>query len=119
MGDREIQHAAASIEKIRSLRVRPARDTSAAGVVGELRDKLEREIKQAGGMGEAWRTVAPDNLRDRARITSFQRGVLTIESPDAGTRYLIEQWLRGGGRQMLAGCAPGTIKRVVVREGGR
>ena len=41
--------------------------------------------------------------------------MLTIETPDAGTRYLVEQWLRGGGRAMLAGCAPGTIKRVVVR----
>ena len=116
MGEREIQRAALSIEKIRSLRVREPRDTRAAGAVGELRDRLEREVKQAGGMGEAWRTVSPDNLRDRARVVSFRRGVLTIATPDAGTRYLVERWLRGGGRQMLAGCAPGTIKKVVVRE---
>lgn len=115
MTEREIQRAAAAIEKVRSLRVRSPRDTAAAGAVGEVRDALEREIKQTGGMGEAWRAVAPDTLRDRARIKSLQRGVLTIETPDAGTRYLVEQWLRGGGRGMLAGCAPGTIKRVVVR----
>lgn len=115
MPDREISQAAAAIEKIRALRVRPPRDTSAAGAVGELRDTLERQIKQTGGMGEAWRTVAPDNLRDKARITSFQRGVLTIETPDAATRYLTEQWLRAGGRQMLATCAPATLKRITVR----
>ena len=115
MGDREIQRAAAAIEKVRSFRVRPPRETLFAGAVGELRDKLEREIKQTGAMGEAWRTVAPDTLRDKARIVSFQRGVLIIETPDAGVRYLVEQWLRGGGERMLAGCAPSTVKRVVVR----
>lgn len=115
MPDRELSQAAAAIEKIRALRVRPPGDTSAAGAVGELRDRLEREIKQTGGMGEAWRTAAPDNLRDKARITSFQRGVLIIETPDAATRYLIEQWLRAGGRQMLATCAPSTVRRVLVR----
>lgn len=114
MTDRELNQAAAAIEKIRALRVRPPRDTTAAGAVGELHDALERQIKQTGGMGEAWRTVAPDNLRDKARVVSFQRGVLTIETPDTGTRYLIEQWLRAGGRQMLTGCAPATLRRVVV-----
>lgn len=115
MGEREIQQAAAAIEKVRSLRVRPPRETLAAGAVGELRDRLEREIKQTGGMGEAWRTVAPDALRDKARIASFQRGVLTIQTPDAATRFRVEQWLRAGGERMLAGCAPTTVRRVVVR----
>ena len=66
MPDRDLQRAASSIEKIRGLRVREPRDNRAAGAVGELRDQLEREIKQTGGMGEAWRAAAPDTVRDRA-----------------------------------------------------
>ncbi|HZW08966.1 MAG TPA: DciA family protein [Phycisphaerales bacterium] len=115
MGGRDLQRAAASIEKIRSLRVRPERDLTVGPVVGELHDKLARELKQTGGMGEAWRTVVPSELGARTRLRSFQRGVLTIEAPDAATRYLLEQWLRGGGRAMLAGCAPATVRRVVIR----
>lgn len=116
MGERELQAAAASIEKIRSLRVRPPRDAAAAGAVGELRDKLEREIKQTGGMGEAWRTVVPSELLAKTKLKSFARGVLTVEVADTSTRYLLERWLRGGGRQMLAGCAPVTVTRVAVRS---
>lgn len=117
MSSRELERAAAAIERVRSLRVRAERDFAAAGAVGELRDKLEREIKQTGGMGEAWRTAAPSELAARTHVVSFTRGVLTVHSPDAATRYRVEQWLRGGGRQMLAGCAPATIRRVVVRAG--
>lgn len=117
MASRELERAAESIEKIRSLRVRPERDRSAAGAVGELRDRLEREIKQTGGMGEAWRTAAPSGLAAKTRVRSFQRGVLTIEVPDSATRYLVEQWLRGGGRQMLAGLAPATVRRVTLQVG--
>lgn len=115
MGSRELERAAAAIEKIRSLRVREGKNLAAAGAVGELRDKLGREIKQTGGMGEAWRTVVPSDLAPKTRVKSFQRGILTIDVPDAPTRYLVERWLRGGGRQMLAGCAPATIRRVILR----
>ena len=93
--------------------------THIPGIVEDVADIVlnlkEVQIKQTGGMGEAWRTVAPDSFRDKARIVSFQRGVLTIETPDAGVRYLVEQWLRAGGQRMLAGCAPTTIRRVLVR----
>jgi hypothetical protein len=115
MASRELQRAADSIEKIRSLRVREGRNLAVGPAVGELHQKYAREIKQTGGIGEAWRTVVPSELAAKTRVQSFQRGVLTIETPDAGTRYLVEQWLRGGGRAMLAGCAPGTVRRVVVR----
>ena len=115
MSEREIQRAAAAIEKVRSLRVRPPRDTAAAGAVGEVREALEREIKQTGGMGEAWRALAPATQRAPAPGKRFQRRGGAIATPAAGAGYRVEQWLRGGGRAMLAGCAPGTIKRVVVR----
>ncbi len=115
MGSRELERAAASIEKIRALRVREGRNLGASAAVGELHDRLDRELRQSGGMGEAWRTVVPSELAPKTRVKSFQRGILTIEVPDAPTRYLVEQWLRGGGRQMLAGCAPATIRRVAVR----
>lgn len=117
MGARELEQAAASIEKIRLLRVRPPRDMAAAGAVGELRAQLEKEIKETKGMGEAWRTVAPDELRGRGRVKSFQRGVLTVVVADASAGYLLKRWLRDGGERMLAGCAPGTLKRVVVKAG--
>ena len=115
MSEREIQRAAAAIEKVRSLRVRPPRDTAAAGAVGEVREALEREIKQTGGMGEAWRARAPAPPGARARGITVQPGLDRLAPQDPGRRFKVEQWLRGGGRAMLAGCAPGTIKRVVVR----
>jgi hypothetical protein len=115
MRERGIHDAAAAIEKIRKLRVWSDRAKPAGEAVGALRDRLEVEVKQTGGMGEVWRTVAPDHLRSRTRVRSFKRGVLTIEAPDASSRYLVDQWLRGGGREMLVGCAPATMKRVVVR----
>ncbi len=117
MGAKELEQAAASIEKIRLLRVRPPRDMAAAGVVGELRAQLEKEIKESKGMGEAWRTVAPDDLRDQGRVKSFQRGELTVVAANESVGYLIKLWLRDGGELMLAGCAPGTLKKGVVKVG--
>lgn len=117
MGERELAQAAASIEKIRGLRVREPRELLAGGAVEELRDRLAKEIKASKGMGEAWRTIAPDELRDRGRVKSFSGGVLTVLAADESAKYLIQRWLREGGERMLAGCAPETVKKVVVRTG--
>lgn len=113
--DRDLQHAAASINRLRELRVRPAPDRCAARTIDTVRDDLRKRVQATGGIIEAWRTVVPDNLRDRAFLQTFQRGVLMIDTPDASTRYLLQRWLRGGGQRMLAGCSPATIKKIVVR----
>lgn len=115
MPDRDLQHAAASINRLRELRVRPAPDRHASGTIDALRDDLQRRVRATGGIVDAWRTVVPDDLRARTLVRSFHRGVLTIETPDTSSRYLVQRWLRAGGRHMLAGCAPGTINKIAVK----
>lgn len=115
MADRELREAAAAIERVRSLRVRPGPDRRASGAVEALRASLGRRVRETGGMVEAWRAVVPDGLGARTAVGGFKGGVVTIEVPDTGTRYLVERWLRGGGAHVFRGCAPATVRRVVVR----
>ena len=115
MIDRDLQHAAAAIERLRELRVRTAPDRSVGAVIEPMRKDLGKRIKQTGGIVEAWRAAVPDQLRARATVRSFRRGVLTIETPDTSTRFLVQRWLRGGGLGMVSSCAPATINRVVVK----
>lgn len=115
MPDRDLQHAAASINRLRELRVRPAPDRHASGTIETLRTDLQRRVRAVGGIVEAWRTVVPDELRARTVVRSFQRGVLVVETPDASSRYLVQRWLRSGGQRMLAGCSPGTINKITVK----
>lgn len=118
VSDRDLQRAAAAIERLRGFRVRPGPDRRASGAIDALRDDLGKRVRQTGGMVEAWRAVAPDELRERTAVGGFRRGVLTIEASDGSTRYLVQRWLRAGGERMLAGCAPATVRKVRVVVGG-
>lgn len=115
MQDRELKAAASSIDRLRRFRVRPTPDRHAGGMIDAVRDELGRRVRSTAGIVDAWRAVVPDELADRTVVGGFRRSVLTIETPDATTRYLVQRWLRGGGQHMLAGCAPGTIRKVIVK----
>lgn len=115
MTDPDLQHAAASIDHLRALRVRATPDLSIGTVIEPLRRDLGKRVKHNSGIIDAWRATVPDSLRARTTVRSFRRGLLTIETPDTSTRFLVQQWLRSGGEGMVAGCAPGTVNKVVVR----
>ncbi|MDQ7014325.1 MAG: DciA family protein [Planctomycetota bacterium] len=115
MTDRDLQHAAVSLERLREHRVRPELDRSIGAVIEPMRKDLGTRFRQTGGIVDAWRAAVPDQLLARTTVRSFRRGVLTIETPDTSTRFLVHQWLRGDGLRMVSSCAPATINNVVVK----
>ncbi len=108
-----------SLEKLRSNRVRPARDiTLAANLAGEVLEAKKRH-KAVGGIGAAWaelmsEVVTGTNLAERTIVRSFFRGVLTIEASDTAARYEVDRWLRAGGLETLRKRSPRTLARVKV-----
>lgn len=102
------------MERVRGHRVRAEREP---GVGAEL-DRLTRGIRKRTDAEEAaaaaWEAVAPDEFRGRAVFVEAKRGVVTVRAADAGVRYRLEAWLRGGGQATFAGIAKTGVKRVRV-----
>ena len=62
----------------------------------------------------AWEAVVPDAFRDRAAFVEAKRGVVTVRAADAGVRYKLQAWLRGGGQATYVGVAKTGVKTVRV-----
>ncbi len=108
------ESAAARVDRVRGHRVRPERP---AGVGTEI-DRLTRGIRRRSdaeeAAAEAWEAVVPDAFRERAVFVESKRGVVTVKAADAGVRYRLEAWLRGGGGATYAGVAKTGVKKVKV-----
>lgn len=99
------------LETLRRYRVRPAKNVSIAG-------DLEREVKAlrkthaaSGGLDGAWEELLPGDLRGGARIERLTpAGILRVQAQGRSAAYLVEQWLRGGGLDLLRGRTSAAIK---------
>lgn len=104
----------ASIERLRSLRVKPERDlTLTRAFLGE-QVVLRRLRRSNAGLAEAWTSVAPDGLRERAMLRGVSAGVATIAVTDAAARYQVDRWLRSGGEKALLRACPAPVRKVKV-----
>ncbi|GJM18307.1 MAG: hypothetical protein DHS20C14_05200 [Phycisphaeraceae bacterium] len=105
--------AGARLDRVRGYRVRPE-----GGGLGEAIDRARRAVRKRTdaeqAAAEAWEAVVPDEFRERATFVSVRRGVVTVRVPDAGVRYRLEAWVRGGGQATYAGVAKTAVSRVKV-----
>ena len=119
MAGENLQSAAAALDQLRSFRARQQREVALGEVVGEEHARLKAAHKHLATIIDAWRCVVPDELLKQTKVRSFSRGKLIIAGADASVKFRLENWLRGGGRSMLAGCAKTTIRDIVIKVGIR
>jgi len=115
--DAALIDAAQRLDRLRTSRVRPARDTSINGAVSAQRERTGRLMRQAGSAAAVWAELAPAGLRERSRVEKLVRGSLHVVVTDAATRFTLDRWLRGGGQERVAAAARAPIDKVRVRIG--
>lgn len=106
--------AGARLQRLRGLRVRPERDLGLAADVDLARKGVKRRTAAEEAAARAWEAVAPDAFVATVRFVELKRKVLVVRAADAGVRYRLEAWLRGGGEATVASVAKAAIARVKV-----
>lgn len=104
--------------KVRAGRIRPQWQAVVGGEVEQIRKELGKRVRANAQLVEAWRHVAPEELREHAWPRGVMRGTLHIEAEGPGFRYRVEQWLRAGGRRALLERCSASVKRVKVELAG-
>ena len=115
-------HLGRTIEQIERLRSREAArhaGSHAGDAFVALGRTLARDARRAGGAGDAWIAVCPEDFADRTGVVSLSRGTLTIGVADHATLYRLDRALRGGLERQVIAAASAPIRRVklVVRPG--
>jgi hypothetical protein len=87
-------------------------DPGIAKMIAEQRRRLERAVRDDGGIAGAWDGVVPEALRARAAVVGLKGGVLTIRCRSASDRFALDRWLRGGGERALRAAARVALKKV-------
>ncbi|MGN6368352.1 MAG: DUF721 domain-containing protein [Phycisphaerae bacterium] len=73
---------------------------------------VEKPAEKMEGVLELWMELAPPNLKERARLVSFQRGTLTIAVESATVRAELDGQLRQGLLRKLQMGSKGAIFRI-------
>ncbi len=110
-------HADQAIQRLETLRAREARrggGTDLRDRFASLARELARAARRSGTAGEAWLAVCPEEFVDRTRVVGLARGVLTLGVADAATHFELDQFLRGGGREVLVRASTAPIRRIKV-----
>lgn len=100
--------------KVRAGRIRPQWQAVVGGEIEQIRKELGKRVRANAQLVDAWREVAPGELRDHAWPAGLVRGTLRIETDGPGFRYRVEQWLRAGGRKALLERCSASVRRVKV-----
>lgn len=108
---------AARLERLRSLRGSRVVDASLGRDVAALGRALARARRSDAGVAEAWEAVCPPALAARTALGGLSRGVLTVRTPDASTRFEVDRFLREGGERSLTGASRAAVRRVKVVVG--
>ncbi|MEM1165392.1 MAG: hypothetical protein AAGI30_03780 [Planctomycetota bacterium] len=109
--------AQVKLERLRAMRVRPGKATSAAGQFAAIGREIRKLARATPKLGEVWERCCPANLRDRAVFEGVSRGTLRLRVPDDATRHELMMALRGGlERELIRGTAM-SIRRVRVVVG--
>lgn len=99
------------LETLRRYRVRPAKNISIAGDLEREVKALRKAREASGGLDGAWEELLPGELRGAARIERLTPGgILRIRAHGRSAAYLVEQWLRSGGLDLLRGRTSVAIK---------
>lgn len=102
------------IEKLRAWRTVKDRDCTIGVEVAKVAGEARRLARARGTAGKGWTEVVPPLLAEVAFVEGVSKsGVMTIRAQDAGARFEVARWLRGGGEALLVRACPG-VKRVSV-----
>ncbi|MCC6661443.1 MAG: hypothetical protein IT437_11215 [Phycisphaerales bacterium] len=101
------------LARLRELRNR-TRDLTLAADLDRLRDGIKGRSRAGAAGSGAWNSAAPAELRAVGTPAGVLRGVLTIRTPDAASRFLVDRWLRTGGEAEIIRAATTGIRRVRV-----
>lgn len=110
--------AMAAVARIRSNRVRPARDLSLQRDMDVALADIKRLRRNVSSIAAAWEATVPPDLAKRTTLSTLSRGQLAVLVPDAATRFALDRFLRAGGFAALAGaCTVNLGKvRITVRD---
>jgi hypothetical protein len=108
---------AGQVERLRSWRVRPARDTGVAALFGAMERQLRDQSKRVDTAAVVWERLCPPELLERTRVQGVARAVLTVLAADAAAKYELEQALRAGLEADLLRASRTPIARVRVKLG--
>ncbi|MBX3364674.1 MAG: DUF721 domain-containing protein [Phycisphaeraceae bacterium] len=101
----------------RSIRPVPELQTPISDHLAELRSRLDAERKASGKAGDAWASVAPDDLKAMADVVGLVRGVLTLRCRDSAAHFEVDRWLRTEGRGLLLSAAHAPVRRIKLVNG--
>ncbi len=95
-------------------RSKETRDTAKLGEVllPWFEKMVEKPAEKLDGVLELWLSLAPANLKERARLLTFQRGTLTIAVDSSTLRAELDARLREGLLRQLQTASRGAIFRV-------
>lgn len=99
------------LAKLRERRVFAPRDESLAFLAGAFKQDIAKPFRQLEGVLEAWVTLVPDDLRERSRLESLQRGVLTVVVDSSATHFRFDEHVRRGLAVQLAQQSNGVVLR--------
>lgn len=119
MPSSEAEVAAAGLDRLRSFRVRPPRETGIGRLVAGIQREARRHQSGAGSFVEAWEQVIPADLRRGSRVRGLRGGVAKVEIPDAAARYELDGLLRSGALADLRLAFGKPLRRVQLEIVGR
>ncbi|MBT5583324.1 MAG: DUF721 domain-containing protein [Phycisphaerae bacterium] len=105
------------IDRLRGWRVRPARTTSMAKLLPNLKRQFTRTHKQVGAFADAWDRCAPPALRDRCKVNTMRGGTARVTASSSAIVFQLDRALRGGLLQELRAACTATIARVDIKVG--
>lgn len=77
--------------------------------------RVERVSEEHDAVGAALDACVPEALKGRVWVERCVRGSATLAARDAGTRYALDRWLRGGGLEALRGECRAAVRSVKTR----
>lgn len=115
----EAEVAAAGLDRLRSFRVRPPRETGIGRLVAGIQREARRHQSGAGSFVEAWEQVIPEDLRRGSRVRGLRGGVARVQIADAAARYELDALLRSGALADLRLAFGKPLRRVQLETIGR
>lgn len=108
----EDQAASARLERLRGYRVPARRGLGIASMVEHVRVGVRKRSRAEAEVVRAFEAVCPAALRERVIVERVTRRVVTVKCDDAGVRFRLDRWLRGGGEAQVRSEAKAAVTRV-------
>lgn len=80
---------------------------------------IRKRHEKFGKISEAWATLVPELLRERATLSAYTKGTLTVLVDSASHLYELRQLLGSGlEAQLKLACSSEGLRRVALKRGG-